>query len=206
MTTSDPRTDTDDNHEATWTNPTPTATAARIAIAVACVSSILTTATTWTNDNASVANTTGWINSVAILLAGILYVVWLTRAYDNATQFTGPHNQRHSRQWAGGWAWIVPIVNFWYPYQVMVDIWRASPPRRPAPPATLVATWFTAWLATDIIYLIQEIGLRTNTLEPSAALDTISTAVLVIAGALVIPMITTITRWQTTPRSPEQAP
>jgi len=62
-----------------------------------------------------------------ITIAGlsILFAVWFYRARINAERHG--YRQRHARGWAF-WGWIVPIVNLWFPFQIMGDIWRAGLP------------------------------------------------------------------------------
>ncbi|WP_210520901.1 DUF4328 domain-containing protein [Hymenobacter terricola] len=62
---------------------------------------------------------------VLILLAFIALVLWAHRAYGNLHRLHKAPAPRHS-EGAGGWGWFVPIINFWYPYQVMKDIWNLT--------------------------------------------------------------------------------
>ncbi|MDB5268981.1 MAG: hypothetical protein JWP58_2021 [Hymenobacter sp.] len=59
---------------------------------------------------------------VLILLAFIALILWTHRAYENIHRLHKTPKPRHS-EGAGGWGWFVPIMNFWYPYQVIKDIW-----------------------------------------------------------------------------------
>ena len=54
-----------------------------------------------------------------------LFVVCFYRARINAERYG--YRQRRARGWAI-WGWIVPIVNLWFPFQIMGDIWRAGLP------------------------------------------------------------------------------
>src|SRR5690242_21013901 len=64
---------------------------------------------------------------ITIIGLSILFVVWFRRARINAERHDYP--QRRARGWTF-WGWIVPIVNIWFPFQIMGDIWRAGLPAR----------------------------------------------------------------------------
>lgn len=64
------------------------------------------------------------IAAVVNLAVGITYLVWLYRARDNAERLS-PWPHRRSRAWLF-WGWLVPIVSFWFPYQIVADIRAAS--------------------------------------------------------------------------------
>ena len=73
-----------------------------------------------------------------------VFLVWFYRARKNA-------DGRGQRQrWSPGWAigaWVVPIVNLWFPYQIMADIWRANlPTDRRNQPAVLPGFGWGCWL------------------------------------------------------------
>jgi heme/copper-type cytochrome/quinol oxidase subunit 2 len=59
------------------------------------------------------------------LATGITYLVWLYRARDNAERLSTWHRHRRSRAWLF-WGWVVPVVSFWFPYQIVADIRAAS--------------------------------------------------------------------------------
>lgn len=117
----------------------------------------------------------------------ILFVVWFRRARINAERHD--YRQRRARGWAF-WGWIVPIVNLWFPFQIMGDIWRAGlPPQQRHKVAWLPALWWTFWLLSGL-----SIGTRTtsaNSLGVHVATDTstVGLCFLAIAGAMLIPII-----------------
>jgi hypothetical protein len=59
---------------------------------------------------------------VLIIMALIGLALWTYRAYENLHRVNRTPRPRHS-EGAGGWGWFVPILSFWFPYQVMKDIW-----------------------------------------------------------------------------------
>jgi hypothetical protein len=74
----------------------------------------------------------------------VVFLVWIYRARHNAGRSRAHH--RRSRGWAIG-SWFVPVVNLWFPLQVVQDIWRADvePAQRVRMP-WLVGTWWACWL------------------------------------------------------------
>ncbi|MET9416166.1 DUF4328 domain-containing protein [Streptomyces klenkii] len=132
------------------------------------------------------------------IAAGVAFLIWLWRARINAELLAGPAAHRRSRGWVVG-AWMAPVVNLWYPYQVVSDIWQSSAPRRPAPSA-LVNAWWALFVAATLVKPVQwrlashlesEQDALTN-----ANVSTLLTALYLAAGALVILIIRRITAWQ----------
>lgn len=71
------------------------------------------------------------------LLVGIATFVlvgcWLGQAWCHADRIA-PDQQRRSKVWV--WlSWIVPVINLWFPKQVIDDVWRSTV-RDPAKPRT----------------------------------------------------------------------
>jgi hypothetical protein len=77
----------------------------------------------------------------------IAFVSWLYRARANAEHSTWP--QRRARGWAI-WGWVVPVANFFVPFQLVGDIWRAGlPASQRGKTAWLPALWWTTWLISE---------------------------------------------------------
>lgn len=89
------------------------------------------------------------IGEIAFFARMIVFVVWFYRARINAEGRGWP--QRRSRGWAVG-AWFVPLINLWYPFQIMADIWRAGlPPQARQNRAVLPGIWWGSWLALTFV-------------------------------------------------------
>jgi hypothetical protein len=119
---------------------------------------------------------------------GILFVVWFRRARINAERFS--YRQRRARGWTF-WGWIVPIVNLWFPFQIMGDIWRAGlPDQERGKTAWLPALWWTCWLLSGPGFGTYAKTANSGTV-PHVAAGTWSASLclLAIAGALLIPII-----------------
>ncbi len=118
----------------------------------------------------------GWlINILCYLLFGtaIAYLLWLWYAREN-TEFLNsalaprpparplaPGQELHRR--SGGWvvgAWFCPVIQFWYPLQVVQDIVAASEPLEQPGAAksqqirTLLYSWWVAWVGYWVLILI----------------------------------------------------
>ena len=129
---------------------------------------------------------------ITIFGLSILFVVWFYRARINAERHG--YRQRRARGWAF-WGWIVPIVNLWFPFQIMGDIWRAGlPAEQRRETAWLPALWWTCWLLSGLgIYGAGAMSVNSGsvphiTADPNAA----SLCFLAVAGALLIAIIRTV--------------
>ncbi|MEU8223335.1 DUF4328 domain-containing protein [Kribbella sp. NPDC048915] len=115
---------------------------------------------------AAIAGSGPFLNLIGYLLIGtaIAFLIWLWRARDNVDVLYAPFApqpgmhpgqrpqgaHRRSPGWVIG-SWFCPIVQFWYPLQIVTDVARASePPTRPGIARSggvraLLATWWVSW-------------------------------------------------------------
>ncbi|MFI7059963.1 DUF4328 domain-containing protein [Kribbella sp. NPDC050124] len=144
-----------------------------------------------------ISGSLGIVAALALLAAAAVFIVWLWRVRWNAEMFCrGEH--RFTRGWVLG-SWICPVVNLWYPKQVVDDIVAASDPRTPphlatlrgVPGTRLVWGWWLTWVAGLVSGNIVQRGviggatelpdLRTNVvLSTVSALFTTGAAVLAV--------------------------
>jgi uncharacterized protein DUF4328 len=119
----------------------------------------------------SIANTGPLLNVLVLLVVGtgVFFLIWLWQARENTEVFTppttpgarpgsGPH--RREQGWVIG-SWICPIVQFWYPLQVVEDVVRASEPapaqtpglvpERPHSLRAVLYGWWASWTAYWVI-------------------------------------------------------
>lgn len=88
------------------------------------------------------------VGILAQLIAFILTCLWLYECRTRVDGFAPWVPQRRSKVWV--WlAWIVPVVSFWFPYQVIRDVRRGSYPHLRIGNA-LVGWWLAAWIAYQI--------------------------------------------------------
>jgi hypothetical protein len=76
------------------------------------------------------------ITGLVALATEIVFIVWFAKAADNAERLFIPH--RRNTIWAI-LGFFVPVVNFWFPYQVAADLLPPGDPARP------IAGWWWAW-------------------------------------------------------------
>ena len=125
---------------------------------------------------------------ITIFGLSILFVVWFRRARINAERHD--YRQRRARGWAF-WGWIVPIVNIWFPFQIMGDVWRAGlPARQRRKTAWLPALWWTCWLLSGLSFGARAMSANSDAV-PHLAVRTsgASLCFLFLAGAMLIPII-----------------
>jgi Domain of unknown function (DUF4328) len=129
---------------------------------------------------------------ITMLGLSILFVVWFYRARINAERHGYP--QRRARAWAF-WGWIVPIVNLWFPFQIMGDIWRAGlPAEQRGETAWLPALWWTCWLLSGLGIFGAGVTAVNSGSVPHIVADTNAPSLcfLAVAGAMLIAIIRTV--------------
>lgn len=100
------------------------------------------------------------INSYFIYITGILFLVWLHRAYSNLTPLQS-QNQPYTPGWAVG-CWFIPIANMYLPYKVVKKLWIESDPLvreeceywHRSNVSALFGYWWALWLLSGVIGLI----------------------------------------------------
>jgi hypothetical protein len=136
----------------------------------------------------------------ATLLAMVAFMVWLYRVRANA-EILAPEEHRRAKIWLVA-GWIVPIVSWWFPKQIVDDIWTASHRRGPEPSsrAGLVTGWWAAWLVGSwLSYVAGRLFLRAEELEAMAnadRFDVVCIAVMLVAAGLAAKVIYRISNAQ----------
>lgn len=143
------------------------------------------------------------------LAAGITFIVWIYRSRLNAERVTYASEHRHKRGWTIG-SWITPIVGWWYPYQIVQDIWRALDPAQQDRPLQardkngFLVAWWTAFLLMSWgDRAVTRLVLRDSDLETVAAWSWVTTFVTVVAAALAVVLIRRLTALQDQTRPQE---
>lgn len=155
-----------------------------------------------------------WGYRVFVVGAAVVFLIWLWRARQNAEGLSeGLHTR--SRGWVLG-GWFVPIVAWWFPYQVVRDVWRASDPGtrtlagelRLARGSALVGVWWSCWLVFSIAGTLSFNHARREPtgdegvdeiltwFQGGAVYDTVSTVGEVLAAVLIVLIIRRISAWQ----------
>ncbi|MEW2120297.1 DUF4328 domain-containing protein [Streptomyces sp. NPDC005474] len=86
----------------------------------------------------------GYIQTAALLVTAVVYLVWFQRVRVNAEVFD-PFGHTMKRGWTA-WGWFVPVVSLWFPRRITLDIWDASIPVGTRASHGLVNAWWTLWL------------------------------------------------------------
>ncbi len=125
---------------------------------------------------------------ITIFVLGIAFVVWFHRARVNA-EHSG-WRQRRARAWTF-WGWVIPIINLWFPFQLMGDIWRAGlPAGLRTKTAWLPVVWWTTWLLAGLTIG----GKAKNYPWPNLAAGTLTVSLccLAVSGLTLIAIIRTV--------------
>jgi hypothetical protein len=109
--------------------------------------------------SAHVYDLSGWV----LFAAGIGFLVWLWRVRENAEALNPASPHRLSPGWVIG-AWVCPVVQFWYPLQILEDIELAGRPRaRPGqvedrPNRALRNLWWSAWVGYWSVLIVGSVA------------------------------------------------
>jgi hypothetical protein len=143
------------------------------------------------------AVTLEWAWLVGLLLSGVAFAAWLLRARLNSGRICAAP-QRLRARWAVG-AWLVPVMNLWWPRVVLVDVWRASNPDVPpvgadlraVRPGRLIDVW---WITSLLGHTIAAIGVLW---APHTCTTLAGAALAVVSAASVLYVMRRVDRWQT---------
>jgi Domain of unknown function (DUF4328) len=130
-----------------------------------------------------------WIQSAVGLAVLVLFIVWLWWVRSNA-EFLCRAVHRRGRGWVVG-AWFVPVINLWWPKQIVDDVVAASDPRtRPftpnlkeVRPTRTVLWWWLSWLAANLLQ-IAAISVEPYPDAPDFGAALATTILLTVAAAL----------------------
>ena len=127
---------------------------------------------------------------LALIVSGIAYLAWLSRAVENAPAL-GAGTPRHSPRGAIGW-WFVPFANFVVPYQIVSDLHdrlaTAVDSDRARP---LLLGWWLTWIGGNLIgYVTRFSGTDSiDQLKSAITVTMTSDALNLVAAVLAILVI-----------------
>ena len=149
--------------------------------------------------------------SIALQVAtAIAFLMWLHRAYRNLHALGVPHQQiDYTPGWAVGY-FFIPLLNLFYPYRVVKEVWRKSDPTiNPAegysaflPEAPmLLGVWWAFWIISlsgdDIVYRFIDSAEESSEAMSWFSMLLMATAILkIIAAALAIRVVREINQRQ----------
>ncbi|NYI05236.1 DUF4328 domain-containing protein [Allostreptomyces psammosilenae] len=114
--------------------------------------------------------TVSLLQGLAWIATAAVFICWFQRVRRNAGVFQ-PQWQRHGQGWSIG-SWFVPFAAYVLPARIACDVWLSSEPHRQSAGARpqrippLVGTWWTTWVAANILSLVS--GLLTGNTAPTA--------------------------------------
>jgi hypothetical protein len=138
-----------------------------------------------------------------LLVAYVSTCLWLWRARLNSEALAPGHAHSRRRGWVWG-GWVVPIVLFWFPFNVIGDIAAATrnPERRDGPSTRALGRWWALWLGYLVTGQVNSRLVPWNGIpSPSAAralvpVEILNATLAVLALACWIPMIRGVHRSQ----------
>lgn len=123
------------------------------------------------------------VSNLGLFAAMVLFVAWFYRARVSAEGHGWP--QRRSPGWAIV-SWLVPVVNFWVPFQIMADIWRAGLPEPArANRAVLPGIWWACLLAFFCLLSFAPAGLAHRVWYEDTPVDGTGALALIMTAMLV---------------------
>ncbi|MER6951558.1 DUF4328 domain-containing protein [Nonomuraea sp. NPDC000554] len=142
----------------------------------------------------------GMVETAVFVVAGVAFLLWLFRVRANA-ELLAPQGHRHPKFWLI-LGWGVPIIAFWFPKQIVDDIWGASQRGGADRPSRsgLITAWWAAWLISSLVSRVVGSLLRwADDLEgmvTAAQFDLVSIALWFVTAALAAGVILRITSAQ----------
>ncbi len=137
--------------------------------------------------------------SLLYLAAGIVYWVWSWRARSNAEALGGLASQELSRGWTF-WGWLCPLVNFWFPCQIMIDIYRVSATREPRGTGIVIAWWVISLccvIVPEIVFvLVGEASTPDQLLRPLMVSVIVILVLLAGSATLLSVIVHRVSDWQ----------
>jgi Domain of unknown function (DUF4328)/Protein of unknown function (DUF2510) len=153
------------------------------------------------------ATTADRINVVAgigyvllIIITGIAFIRWLFVAH--ASDRMNPDTQEHKSGWAIG-GWFVPVLNFWRPFGVTIDLRRGVHGAFAQPTATMWLWWLAVvasliadrvaaayWMRVDSME-IQEFG---EQLRAAVVADNVRSVLDIVAAVLAVLVVRQLTK------------
>lgn len=80
-----------------------------------------------------------------LVAAFVTTCLWLWRARENAELISPGHHHARSRGWIWG-GWVCPVVNLWFPFQVVKGVHVASTRAFAGSAGSLIGWWWAMWL------------------------------------------------------------
>lgn len=114
-----------------------------------------------------------------MLAAYVITCLWLHRARTNVEVLAPRSPHARSRGWVWG-GWLVPIVSFWFPYQVVRDVLRLRWHQRKG--GALLGWWWGLWLTALTLSQVESNLVPIDEISPGLvdAIGVVSVATAVV--------------------------
>jgi Domain of unknown function (DUF4328) len=136
-----------------------------------------------------------FLGLVALVAGYVTGSMWLYRARRNAELMEPGRHYRRASGWAWG-GWVCPVVNLWFPFQVVRDTHKAVAPLSISP---LVGWWWALFLTQSFALRIAR-GIESNATDADAStaqgFEVLVSMLVVVALALWGLVIRRITKEQ----------
>ncbi|MFD0402400.1 DUF4328 domain-containing protein [Kitasatospora sp. NPDC127121] len=130
-----------------------------------------------------------------MMVTAVLFIIWFYRIRQNADLLL-PNGHRLGRGWTIG-AWVTPVVLLWFPWQLMVDCWRASAPldaegRRRAVSEKVLVLWWSTWIGALVVNRIANSKMKYVDVTVLASLGDLRETIRVEAAGSVLRLVAAV--------------
>lgn len=91
------------------------------------------------------------ISLVGLIIAAIAFISWLYRIVENGNKLS----ERVGRHAPGAaiYGWLIPVANWFIPYQIVRDSWRSSTPTGESEDSGvgIVSAWWAGWVILSVL-------------------------------------------------------
>lgn len=133
--------------------------------------------------------------SVTVIATGVLFIVWLFRAY--GSDRVDPARLTHGRGWTVG-AWFTPVLGAWRPRRLVLDLWAGARSGTPAQEHDSLGwrldVWWGGYLLMNVLgYVSTRLALDVDDADgPEALVDALLTSAVV---DVVWALVTVVASW-----------
>jgi len=148
----------------------------------------------------------GIVQTILLIISAVFFLNWFRRAYGNLNRL---HIKTEYEEQMAGWYFVIPILSFFRPYQIMVEIWQKTQSYLTAIKANylennhsfVIGLWWALFIIQNFIghYLIRaafDDGTLDDYIMSSQAMI-ISDVMQIIEGLFVIYIVKSISKMET---------